>query len=59
LQTLEKDDVVKFYKEYIHVDAPKRAKLVVRVLAKDLEECKILNHSLNPILVFCLFTSQI
>ncbi|CAK8675757.1 unnamed protein product [Clavelina lepadiformis] len=39
LLTLKKSDLVNFYKEYIHIDAPHRSKLIVHILAKDLHQC--------------------
>ena len=42
LKTIAKEDLIKFYKEYIHINGSKRAKLMVHVLAKNLKDCKYL-----------------
>uniref|UniRef100_H2ZE56 Coenzyme PQQ synthesis protein F-like C-terminal lobe domain-containing protein n=1 Tax=Ciona savignyi TaxID=51511 RepID=H2ZE56_CIOSA len=39
LKTLTKTQLQDFYKRYIHLSAPERAKLVIHVLAKNLESC--------------------
>ena len=43
LKTITKEEVQQFYKDYIHVNGQKRAKLVVHVLAKDMKECEATN----------------
>ena len=39
LENVTVDDVIEFYKKYVKVDAPNRAKLAVYVLGKDLDDC--------------------
>ena len=40
LEKISKDDVINFYKKYVKVDAPNRAKLAVYVLGKQLDDCE-------------------
>ena len=40
LEDVTKDDVMSFYKKYVKIDAPSRAKLAVYVLGKSLKDCK-------------------
>ena len=40
LENVAKSDVINFYKKYVIVDAPNRAKLAVYVLGKNLNDCK-------------------
>jgi len=39
LENVKQKDVTSFYNEFVQMNAPKRAKLAVYVLAKDLDEC--------------------
>ena len=41
MEKFTKDDVINFYKKYVKVDAPNRAKLAVYVLGKNLDDCKL------------------
>ncbi len=40
LEKVTVDDVLNFYRKYVKVDAPNRAKLAVYVLGKNLDDCK-------------------
>ena len=39
LENVTVDDVIDFYKKYVKVDAPNRAKLAVYVIGKDSDDC--------------------
>ena len=41
LEKITKDDVINFYKKYVKVDAPNRAKLAVYVIGKNIDDCKL------------------
>ena len=40
MEKISKYDVIDFYKKYVKVDAPNRAKLAVYVLGKQLDDCE-------------------
>ncbi|XP_028738725.1 insulin-degrading enzyme isoform X2 [Peromyscus leucopus] len=44
LKTLTKDDIIKFYKEMLAVDAPRRHKVSVHVLAREMDSCPVVGE---------------
>uniref|UniRef100_A0A4X2LTN1 Insulin degrading enzyme n=1 Tax=Vombatus ursinus TaxID=29139 RepID=A0A4X2LTN1_VOMUR len=44
LKTLSKDDIIKFYKEMLAVDAPRRHKVSVHVLAREMDSCPVVGE---------------
>lgn len=59
LEDISKEDVKKFYTDYFHIDAPKRAKLSTYIVGKNISECSTIinatehNKSLQDGLLFC------
>uniref|UniRef100_A0A8C0JL57 Insulin-degrading enzyme n=1 Tax=Canis lupus dingo TaxID=286419 RepID=A0A8C0JL57_CANLU len=44
LKTLTKEDIIKFYKEMLAVDAPRRHKVSVHVLAREMDSCPVVGE---------------
>ncbi|KAG8551692.1 hypothetical protein GDO81_004220 [Engystomops pustulosus] len=44
LKTLVKDDIIKFYKELLDVEAPRRHKVSVHVLAREMDSCPVVGE---------------
>ncbi|CAM5157075.1 unnamed protein product [Natator depressus] len=44
LKTLTKDDIVQFYKEMLAVDAPRRHKVSVHVLSREMDSCPVVGE---------------
>ncbi|KAM4032052.1 insulin-degrading enzyme isoform 1-T1 [Anomaloglossus baeobatrachus] len=44
LKTLVKDDIIKFYKDLLAVEAPRRHKVSVHVLAREMESCPVVGE---------------
>ncbi|XP_053548914.1 insulin-degrading enzyme [Bombina bombina] len=44
LKTLVKDDIMKFYKEMLSVEAPRRHKVSVHVLAREMDSCPVVGE---------------
>ncbi|XP_044152189.1 insulin-degrading enzyme isoform X2 [Bufo gargarizans] len=44
LKTLVKDDIIKFYKELLAVEAPRRHKVSVHVLAREMDSCPVVGE---------------
>uniref|UniRef100_A0A8C5F1R5 Insulin degrading enzyme n=1 Tax=Gopherus evgoodei TaxID=1825980 RepID=A0A8C5F1R5_9SAUR len=48
LKTLTKDDIIQFYKEMLAVDAPRRHKVSVHVLAREMDSCPVVGEFPSP-----------
>ncbi|XP_071071874.1 insulin-degrading enzyme isoform X6 [Dasypus novemcinctus] len=44
LKTLTKEDIIKFYQEMLAVDAPRRHKVSVHVLAREMDSCPVVGE---------------
>ncbi|XP_030424790.1 insulin-degrading enzyme isoform X2 [Gopherus evgoodei] len=44
LKTLTKDDIIQFYKKMLAVDAPRRHKVSVHVLAREMDSCPVVGE---------------
>ncbi|XP_066457093.1 insulin-degrading enzyme isoform X2 [Eleutherodactylus coqui] len=44
LKTLDKDNIIKFYKELLAVEAPRRHKVSVHVLAREMDSCPVVGE---------------
>ncbi|XP_069812626.1 insulin-degrading enzyme isoform X2 [Dendropsophus ebraccatus] len=44
LKTLVKDDIIKFYKDLLSVEAPRRHKVSVHVLAREMDSCPVVGE---------------